>query len=254
MATIEKRTSRSGAVTWRVKWRSGGRRDGAWDGETCDDFTTARAFRAFIEAAGEQRPPGYRRGCRGKRTELNANGLPAVNLGGHQPGPDALRLQSTAVLMQRLLGLAEVKLGPVRAGRSFGDVFEEYLKRLRKLGKVEPRQLTDYRRAWERHVADAVVQVLDKGDVGPLGAVDVREVTAEVVEAWVTWMGSGGGRTHVRTRRRSPTASTRSSSKTRTGTSASPPTARPMPPRPRGCLAGSSRSCAAASKASTNGD
>ncbi|HZB31444.1 MAG TPA: hypothetical protein VE465_14885 [Streptosporangiaceae bacterium] len=187
MATIEKRSSRTGATTWRVKWRTGGRRDGAWDGESCEDFKTAKVFKAVVEAAGEVRPPGYPRGCRGRQTALAQSGLSAVSLSDHHPGPGGPHLQSAEALLQRLLGLADVKPGPVRAGRSFEDVFEDYLKRLRKLGKVEPRQLTDYRRAWERHVANAVVHVADKGEVGPLGAVDVRGVTAEVVEAW--WPG-----------------------------------------------------------------
>jgi integrase len=189
MATIEKRTSRSGAVTWRVKWRSGGRRDGAWDGETCDDLKTARSFRALVEAAGEQRPPGYLPGCRGQQTAFTQNGVPAVKPGEHRPGSGGPHRQTTEALLQTLLRLTEAERGSVRAERSFGDVFEEYLQRLRKLRKVEPRQLTDYRRAWERHVAYAVVHLPDKGNVGPLGAVDVREVTADVVEAWVAWMG-----------------------------------------------------------------
>ncbi len=50
-----------------MKWREGGIRDGAQDGETCDDLKTARFFRALVEAAGEQRPEGYPKGCRGKK-------------------------------------------------------------------------------------------------------------------------------------------------------------------------------------------
>jgi hypothetical protein len=39
MAWIEKRSAKKGrAATWRVKWRDGGTRDGAQDGETCDDL------------------------------------------------------------------------------------------------------------------------------------------------------------------------------------------------------------------------
>src|ERR687895_1443914 len=71
MASIEKRTSKVGrTITWRVKWRTGGTRDGAWDGETCDDLKTARRFKALVEAAGEQRPDGYPRGCRGNRITI----------------------------------------------------------------------------------------------------------------------------------------------------------------------------------------
>ena len=59
MASIEKRTSKVGrTTTWRVRWRTGGAREGAWDGETCDDLTTARHFKALVEAAGGQRPDG----------------------------------------------------------------------------------------------------------------------------------------------------------------------------------------------------
>jgi hypothetical protein len=59
MAGIEKRICKDGrTAAWRVKRRVGGTRDSRWDGETCDDLTTARRFRALVEAAGEHRPNG----------------------------------------------------------------------------------------------------------------------------------------------------------------------------------------------------
>ena len=205
MATIEKRTSRSGMSTWRVKWRTGGRRDGVWDGETCDDFTTARSFRALVEAAGEQRPPGYPRGCRGKKTQtiVDVHGVLGAHAGRLLNGAsvETTAAQATVTLLQSLLGEADTNpkagsqgvsgLGSeaVAVQRTFEDVFVEYLGRLRRLGKVEPRQLTDYRRTWERHVARVVVEVPGRGEVGPLDVLPVREITGEVVEAWVAWMG-----------------------------------------------------------------
>ena len=77
MASIEKRTSKVGrTTTWRVKWRVGGTREGAWDGETCDDLTTARHFKALVEVAGE-----------GKMSKAHRPARPApcplARLGGH---------------------------------------------------------------------------------------------------------------------------------------------------------------------------
>jgi hypothetical protein len=65
VATIETITGRAGRVTYRVAWISGGRRGGARDSETCDTKTIARKFKALVEAAGERRPEGYPKRCRG---------------------------------------------------------------------------------------------------------------------------------------------------------------------------------------------
>ncbi|MEU5950503.1 N-terminal phage integrase SAM-like domain-containing protein [Micromonospora sp. NPDC047465] len=57
MAQIEKRQTRDGKVTrWRVKWRDGGRRDGARDGETFDCQVDAKRFKALVDVAGNHRP------------------------------------------------------------------------------------------------------------------------------------------------------------------------------------------------------
>ncbi|GII95568.1 hypothetical protein Ssi02_57990 [Sinosporangium siamense] len=64
MAGIETRKGPRG-TTFRVYWREGGGRDGARDSETCDTKATAKRFKALVEAAGERRPDGYPKGCRG---------------------------------------------------------------------------------------------------------------------------------------------------------------------------------------------
>jgi hypothetical protein len=129
MASIEKRTSQDGkTTTWRVKWRTGGTREGRWDGETCDELKVARHFRALVEAAGEWRPEGYPKGCRG-----------------HQIAADS----DLAMTAQ-----------PVRepASRTFSQVVEEYLGQLK---KPERRQIADYRRLWQQHVESAIVKLPD---------------------------------------------------------------------------------------------
>jgi hypothetical protein len=40
-----------------VKWRTGGTRDGAWDGATFDAHTNAKQFKALVEVHGHQWPP-----------------------------------------------------------------------------------------------------------------------------------------------------------------------------------------------------
>src|SRR2546422_8143253 len=115
MASIERRVSKSGVVTWRVAWREGGRRTGRRDGETCDSKDVARRFKALVEAADERRPEGYPKGCRGVR--------PASA----EPMPDP------AVL-------------------SFGALFTEYLGWLSKHRKAEERQVERDRRLFEQHV------------------------------------------------------------------------------------------------------
>jgi hypothetical protein len=67
VATIDRRTSKSGEVTWRVRWREGGSRTGRSDGETCDSVTDARNLAALVQLAGNRRPEGYPKGCRGRK-------------------------------------------------------------------------------------------------------------------------------------------------------------------------------------------
>jgi integrase len=162
VASIEKRVSKSGVVTWRVAWREGGRRTGRRDGETCDYYDVARKFRALVEAANEHRPEGYPQGCRGVRP------APA------EPVPDP------AVL-------------------TFGALFAEYLGWLSKHRKAEERQIEDYRRLFEQHVRAAVVTLPDGSKAGPLGGLPIDQYTTEVDEAWVTRMAE---RTYVRRKAR----------------------------------------------------
>src|SRR3954447_20531077 len=112
VASIERRVSRSGKATFRVAWREGGRRTGRRDSETCDLRDDARKFRALVEAAGERRPEGYPKGCRGVKP------APA------EPQPD-------------------------ETVPSLGVVVEEYLSKLK---KPDARQIAQYRRLFDQHV------------------------------------------------------------------------------------------------------
>jgi hypothetical protein len=136
MASIDKR-GKPGRHTWRVKWRVGGTREARWDGETCDDLKTARHFKALVEAAGEQRPAGYPKGCRGHRVADVASEALAIEPVNPTSAPAP---PSTA--------------GGGRPSRTFGQVVEEYLRQLK---RAERRQVADYRRRWRQHVESAVV-------------------------------------------------------------------------------------------------
>jgi integrase len=57
MASIEKRPTKRGKVHWRVRWRTGGGRDGEWDGETFKDDNQAIRFRALVDLSGQEYPP-----------------------------------------------------------------------------------------------------------------------------------------------------------------------------------------------------
>jgi integrase len=58
MATIEARKSKDGKVTrYRVKWRTGGTREGSWDGFTFDAQTAAKKFKALVEVHEHRWPP-----------------------------------------------------------------------------------------------------------------------------------------------------------------------------------------------------
>jgi integrase len=166
MASIEKRIGKDGrSVAWRVKWRVGGTREGAQDGETCDDLKAARRFKALVEAAGERRPTGYPKGCRGRQTAaLDAE--PDL-------GPAGTEQSAGPSVSARA------------AGRTFSLIVEEYLGQLKKPAR---RQVADYRRRWQQNVASAVVTLPDGRRVGPLGALPIEQVTGEVLQAWVTWM------------------------------------------------------------------
>ena len=56
MASIETRRSTDGRrVTYRVRWRTGGRAGAPWDSETFTRHADARTFKARIEANGHRR-------------------------------------------------------------------------------------------------------------------------------------------------------------------------------------------------------
>ena len=54
-APIESRTT-AGGTRWRVKWRTGGTRDGTWDRETFGYLAEAKRFKALVDDNGYQRP------------------------------------------------------------------------------------------------------------------------------------------------------------------------------------------------------
>jgi hypothetical protein len=57
MASIETRKTKGKVTRYRVKWRTGGARDGAWDGTTFDAHADAKQFKALVEVHGHQWPP-----------------------------------------------------------------------------------------------------------------------------------------------------------------------------------------------------
>ncbi|GGQ84115.1 hypothetical protein [Couchioplanes azureus] len=57
MASIETRKTKGRLTRYRVKWRTGGTRAGAWDGTTFDAYTDAKRFKALVEVHGHQWPP-----------------------------------------------------------------------------------------------------------------------------------------------------------------------------------------------------
>lgn len=152
MARIEPRKSSRGQKTYRVKWIVGGGRTGPTDGETCDSHTIAKRFKAAVELAGENRPAGYPKGCRG---------LP---LAAAEPEPDIVDEPS------------------------FADIVQAYLAQPNH--RAEPRQLEGYLRLFDNHVRRVILTLEDGRRVGPLGGLPISAVTAEVDQAWVVWMQS----------------------------------------------------------------
>lgn len=74
MASIEKRTSASGRVTYRVRRFIGGTRDGGRDSETCDGKTEHSVGSAASPSAESLLQDMSRRGghdrCQGRRSAL----------------------------------------------------------------------------------------------------------------------------------------------------------------------------------------
>lgn len=56
MASIETRKTKDKITRYRVKWRTGGTRDGAWDGTTFDAYADAKRFKSLVEIHRHQWP------------------------------------------------------------------------------------------------------------------------------------------------------------------------------------------------------
>lgn len=61
MATLNERTSKTGTVTYKVKWTQGGR-GGSYESETFTNERRALRFQTEVEAAGNRWPEGWVRG------------------------------------------------------------------------------------------------------------------------------------------------------------------------------------------------
>ncbi len=68
MATIVGRKRKDGTSGFKVQWRLGGGRDGAWQSETFDNRRAAAKFQAQVESNGHRWPEGWVKG-RGFRAE-----------------------------------------------------------------------------------------------------------------------------------------------------------------------------------------
>ncbi|WP_432985394.1 hypothetical protein [Dactylosporangium sp. CA-233914] len=56
MAQTEIRPQKGASLTYRVKWRTGGGRNGRWDWENFDDSKEAERFAKLIDAHRNTRP------------------------------------------------------------------------------------------------------------------------------------------------------------------------------------------------------
>ncbi|WP_327587138.1 hypothetical protein OHA25_09115 [Nonomuraea sp. NBC_00507] len=168
MASIEPRKGAKGRVSYRVVWYIDGKRENGRDTETCDSHAIAKHFKNLVELAGENRPVGYPKRCRGIGIDqrLEPEPVPAAAAGGSSP-PTA----------------ADVP--------TLGEILDRYLNQPNH--PAEEVQRIGYRRQFDRHVRLAVVTLEDGTRVGPLGGLPVTEYTADVDQAWVIWM---QGRTH----------------------------------------------------------
>ncbi|MGI5285317.1 hypothetical protein ACQEVF_18555 [Nonomuraea polychroma] len=161
MASIETRKGAK-ATTYRVTWVTGGKRGGARDSETCDTYAIAKRFKALVVAAGEQRPAGYPKRCRG----ISRDDRPEV-----EPAP----------------ATADESIPPAADDApTLGEVLDRYLGQPNH--PAEEVQRIGYLRQFNRHVRAAIVTLEDGTRVGPLGGLPVTEYTADVDQAWVIWM------------------------------------------------------------------
>jgi integrase len=160
MASIEPRKGKKSRTSYRVVWNVDGCRENGRDSETCDTYAVAKTFKNLVELAGENRPEGYPKRCRG--------------IGIH----DRLAAERPDAPSQS--GNAE------SAAPTLGEVFARYVGQPNH--PAEEVQLLNYGRQFDRHVRAAIVTLEDGRRVGPLGGLPVTEYTAEVDQAWVMWM------------------------------------------------------------------
>jgi hypothetical protein len=62
MASLVTRPRRDRSTAFKVQWRLGGQREGAWQSETFDDKKQALRFQALVEAHGHRWPDGWVKG------------------------------------------------------------------------------------------------------------------------------------------------------------------------------------------------
>ncbi|MEU5834555.1 site-specific integrase [Streptomyces diacarni] len=63
MASVHPRKDKAGeVVSYQVKWRLGGARNGPWQTERFDDEVSAGVFKEAVDEAGQQWPPGWIKG------------------------------------------------------------------------------------------------------------------------------------------------------------------------------------------------
>jgi hypothetical protein len=120
------------------------------DGETCDYETVALDFAALVRLAGERRPEGYPKGCRG------------------------LKLQPPEAPAEEF---------PVP---TLAAVFGEYVETL---VDAEPRTVAEYQRDFRSHVQPATVKLPGGKRVGPLGGLPIDQCDSrDIWQGWVGYM------------------------------------------------------------------
>lgn len=62
MANVVERPRKDGTVTYQVRWREGGNRDGGQQNEKFGDRASADIFKKLVDAHGQHWPPGWIRG------------------------------------------------------------------------------------------------------------------------------------------------------------------------------------------------
>lgn len=62
MANIKRRTRSDGSISYSVRWREGGARDGKEQHETLEDETAAERFRDLVNGSGQHWPKGWVKG------------------------------------------------------------------------------------------------------------------------------------------------------------------------------------------------